>query len=227
MPFDFRLPEPHGAHSTPTPPTNPPELVHPPENATESGWLRNIDLERDGATLMPHYSGGGGAPWSAIEMALVRDLIVREQVGHGSDSNPHSRCAVLACCQSSCATQTLTLATRSWPGANRLVRLKPSLSWRGSGLSPIVLCGFPRVTAAHERGAPRTIVTARHLRSPTERQGTGRTTANICMLNYRQTARRLRPERGEWRQTAQLACTGVVARPSGQGRQGGALLSVK
>ena len=73
-------------------------MVNPPENATESGWLRNIDLERDGATLMPHYSGGGGAPWSAIEMALVRDLIVREQVGpaHCRDSNPRPSRGVLA-----------------------------------------------------------------------------------------------------------------------------------
>ena len=58
MPFDFRLPEPRGVHSTPTPPTNPPELVSPPENATESGWLRNIAPERDGATPVPCSADG-------------------------------------------------------------------------------------------------------------------------------------------------------------------------
>ena len=76
-PFDFRVGEPRG--TLPTPPTPTADAAATGPNAT-FGWFADIDANGDAAEdhALPAYSGSGGQPWSRFEMALVRDLILRE-----------------------------------------------------------------------------------------------------------------------------------------------------
>jgi len=74
-PLDFRISLPHGSYPTLQPETLPNANGEP----NTSSWLINIlpaNTLEDHVT--PSYSGQGGQPWSRFEMALVRDLLLRE-----------------------------------------------------------------------------------------------------------------------------------------------------
>jgi len=70
QPDDFRTSAPRGTVPTPRHTPTPGSATVP-----VSGWLRDLDTSDQ---AVPAYDGEGGQPWSPYEMALVRDLILRE-----------------------------------------------------------------------------------------------------------------------------------------------------
>lgn len=91
-PAEFRLPAPLGSAAAYSP--------APGAVTFDSGRLGNITVNGNGEQdhHVPQYSGDGGKPWSPFEMALVRDLIVREtrRASEGRDEISTSRILRLA-----------------------------------------------------------------------------------------------------------------------------------